>query len=82
MILLELFLFLLSIVFLSVSIAGYGSFLSNKIQDLNKQNVKLKILGIKNFSKKLNKLLELVEKKNFSKPKSSIKYRFKLWIKN
>ena len=39
------------------------NFLSNKIQDLNKQNVKLKILGIKNFSKKLNKLLELVEKK-------------------
>ena len=32
MILLELFLFLLSIVFLSVSIAGYGSFLSKKIQ--------------------------------------------------
>ena len=39
------------------------NFLSNKIQDLNKQNVKLKILGIKNFSKKLNKLLELAEKK-------------------
>ncbi len=32
MILLEFLLFLLSIVFLSVSIAGYGSFLSNKIQ--------------------------------------------------
>ena len=39
------------------------NFLSNKIQDLNKQNVKLKILGIKNFSKKLNKLLEIAEKK-------------------
>ena len=39
------------------------NFLSNKIQDLNKQNVKLKILGIKNFSKKLNKLLKLAEKK-------------------
>ena len=39
------------------------NFLTNKIQDLNKQNVKLKILGIKNFSKKLNKLLELAEKK-------------------
>jgi len=39
------------------------NFLSNKINDLHKQNIKLKIIGIKNFSKKLNKLLSLSEKK-------------------
>ena len=39
------------------------SFLINKIEDLNKQNIKLKIIGVKSFSKKLNKLLNLVEKK-------------------
>jgi undecaprenyl diphosphate synthase len=39
------------------------SFLLNKIEDLHKQNIKLKIVGVKNFSKKLNKLLSLVEKK-------------------
>ena len=30
------------------------NFLINKIEDLNKQNIKLKIIGVKNFSKKLN----------------------------
>ena len=39
------------------------SFLINKIEDLHKQNIKLKILGIKKFSKKLNNLLNLSEKK-------------------
>ena len=37
------------------------SFLSNKINDLHKQNIKLKIIGVKNFSKKLNKLLNSSE---------------------
>ena len=37
------------------------SFLSNKIKDLNKQNIKLKIIGVKNFSKKLNNLLKSSE---------------------
>ena len=41
------------------------NFLINKIQNLNKQNIKLKIIGIKNFSKKLNSLLSLSEKKTF-----------------
>ena len=31
------------------------NFLLNKINDLHKQNIKLNIIGIKNFSKKLNK---------------------------
>jgi undecaprenyl diphosphate synthase len=39
------------------------NFLLNKIEDLHKQNIKLKIVGVKNFSKKLNKLLSLAEKK-------------------
>ena len=39
------------------------TFLSKKINDLNKQNIKLNIIGVKNFSKKLNKLLILSEKK-------------------
>ena len=39
------------------------NFLIKKIDDLNKQNIKLNILGVKNFSKKLNKLLKKSEKK-------------------
>ena len=40
------------------------NFLLNRIEELHKQNIKLKIIGIKNFSKKLNKLLNHCEKKN------------------
>ena len=39
------------------------NFLLNKIEDLHKQNIKLNIFGVKNFSKKLNKLLTSSEKK-------------------
>ena len=39
------------------------SFLINKIDNLNKRNIKLKIIGVKNFSIKLNNLLNLAEKK-------------------
>ena len=38
-------------------------FLLNKIDELHKQNIKLNIIGVKNFSKKLNKLLTSSEKK-------------------
>ena len=38
------------------------NFLFKKITDLNKQNIKLKIIGVKKFSKKLNKLLTSSEK--------------------
>ena len=41
------------------------NFLLNKIDDLHKQNIKLNIIGVKNFSKKLNKLLTFSEKKTF-----------------
>ena len=39
------------------------NFLTNKIDDLNKQNIKLRFIGDKKFSKKLNNLLNLSEKK-------------------
>ena len=39
------------------------TFLLNKIEKLNTQNVRLKVIGVKNFSKKLNNLLEISEKK-------------------
>ena len=39
------------------------NFLLNKVSDLNKQNIKLKVIGKKNFSSKLTKLLKLSEKK-------------------
>ena len=38
-------------------------FLAKKINKLNNQNIKLNILGIKNFSKKINILLKTAEKK-------------------
>ena len=37
------------------------SFLVNKISDLNNKNIKLKVIGKKNFSKKLNNLLKKSE---------------------
>ena len=39
------------------------NFLINSLDDLNKQKIKLKIISVKNFSQRLNKLLEKSEKK-------------------
>ena len=39
------------------------NFLKEKIEDLNKQKIRLKIIGRKNFSNTLNNLLDLSEKK-------------------
>ena len=39
------------------------NFLLNRLEDLNKQDIKLKIIGKKNFSKKFNKLLNFSERK-------------------
>jgi len=39
------------------------TFLTNKIDELNQQNIKLKIIGVKKFSKKLNDILIFSEKK-------------------
>ena len=48
------------------------NFLTNKIEELHKQNIKLKIIGIKNFSLKLNKLLKASEKKTSKNHKLQI----------
>ena len=48
------------------------NFLSHKIDELHKQNIKLKIIGVKNFSKKLNKLLKSSEKKTQKNKKLQI----------
>ena len=48
------------------------NFLSNKIEGIHKQNVKLKIIGKMNFSKKLNQLLKLSEAKTSKNTKLQI----------
>ena len=48
------------------------NFLVNRIDELHKQNIKLKIIGIKNFSKKLNTLLSLSERKTIKNTKLQI----------
>jgi undecaprenyl diphosphate synthase len=48
------------------------SFLKNRLDELHKQNIKLKIIGNKNFSKKLNKLLNTAEKKTLKNKKLQI----------
>ena len=48
------------------------NFLTRRIEELNKQNIKLKIIGVKNFSSKLNKLLNKSEKKTSKNTKLQI----------
>ena len=48
------------------------AFLKNKINELNKQNIKLKIIGTKNFSPGLNKLLVSSENKTKNNDKLQI----------
>ena len=48
------------------------NFLINRIEDLHKQNIKLKILGSKKFSPKLNKLLRNSERKTLNNTKLQI----------
>ena len=47
-------------------------FLISRIDELYKQNIKLKIIGVKNFSSKLNSLLNESEKKTFKNRKLQI----------
>ena len=49
-----------------------STFLENKLDSLNNQNIKLIILGIKNFPKKLNKLLNNAEQKTHNNSKIQI----------
>ena len=48
------------------------SFLKNRLEELHRQNIKLKIIGNKNFSKKLNQLLNTAEKKTLKNKKLQI----------
>ena len=48
------------------------NFLKDKIEDLNKQKIKLKIIGKKNFSPNLNNLLNISEKKTFKNKRLQI----------
>ena len=41
-------------------------FLKNQLESLHKRNIKLKFIGSRNFSKNLNKLLNLAEKKTLN----------------
>ena len=45
------------------------AFLLNRIDELHNQNIKLKIIGVKNFSKKLNNLLNSSEQKTSNNTK-------------
>tara|TARA_B100000963_G_scaffold96625_1_gene83441 strand:+ start:573 stop:1247 length:675 start_codon:yes stop_codon:yes gene_type:complete len=48
------------------------NFLINRIEELHKQNIRLKIIGIKSFSNKLNRLLNSSEKKTSENTKLQI----------
>jgi len=48
------------------------TFLINRIEELHKQNIKLKIIGVKNFTKKLNNILNQSEKKTSKNKKLQI----------
>ena len=48
------------------------NFLRNRVDELHKKNIKLKIIGSKNFTKKLNSLLNYSEKKTFKNTKLQI----------
>jgi len=48
------------------------NFLINRVEELHKQNIKLKVIGVKNFSSKLNTLLNLSEKKTLNNKKLQI----------
>ena len=47
-------------------------FLIKQLDFVHKKNIKLKIIGVKNFSSKLNKLLKLAEKKTLNNKKLQI----------
>ena len=48
------------------------NFLINRIEELHNKNIKLKILGLKKFSSKLNKLLDYKKKKTYKNNKLQI----------
>ena len=57
-------------------------FLTSKISEFNKQKIKLKIIGKKNFSKKINSLLNKSEKKTFNNKRLQINLALNYGSKN
>ena len=53
-----------------------SNFLNNKLTDLNKKNIRLKFIGKKNFSKKMNKLLKNSE--NITKQNTNLQINLAL----
>ena len=49
-----------------------ATFLSKKIEELHNKNIKLKIIGTKNFSKKIKKIINFSEKKTINNDKIQI----------
>ena len=58
------------------------NFLLNKIENLNKQNIKLNIIGVKNFSKKLNRSEKQTSKNNKLQINLALNYGSKLELIN
>ncbi len=58
------------------------TFLINKIDDLHKKEIKLKVIGVKNFSNKLNNLLKKSEKKTKKNTKLQINLALNYGSKN
>ncbi len=58
------------------------TFLINKIDELHKQNIKLNIIGVKNFSKNLTRLLNFSEKKTKKNTKLEINLALNYGSKN
>ena len=58
------------------------NFLKEKIEDLNKKKIRLKIIGRKNFSTKLNSLLNLSEKKTLKNKRLQINLALNYGSKN
>ena len=58
------------------------TFLINKIEDLHKKQIKLKVIGVKNFSNKLNNLLKKSEKKTEKNKKLQINLALNYGSKN
>ena len=58
------------------------SYLKDKLEKINNEKIKIKILGEKNFSDKLNKLLDFAEKKTINNTKLQINLALNYGSKN
>ena len=58
------------------------NFLINKIEELNKENIKLKFIGIKKFNSKLNRLLKQSEEKTKQNTKLQVNLALNYGSKN